>query len=288
MAEFLLALCAGHGRNTPGKRIPAALDRNQTREWVLNDRVCRYVEERAKQYEGFRVMRVDDPTGSTDVALAVRCARANEAGADFYLSNHFNANKGEPWDGGGIVAFCSNGSKVSPAWRDAIYDACIAAGGIEGNRSAPKTTANYYVLRNTTMPAVLMELGFMDSRVDAPIILKDSYAKAIGYAEADCIAKRAGLKLKSNAPVKKEGTSVEMLSLQPGDKNAQVKTMQAILRGLDYTDNNNKAIAADGSFGPKTEQALRKYQAANKDANGNQLKVDGKCGPATWGSMLAQ
>lgn len=81
---------------------------------------------------------------------------------------------------------------------------------------------------------------------------------------------------------------MEMLNLRPGDKNAQVKTMQALLRGFGYTDSNGNAIAVDGSFGPKTEQALRKYQAANKDANGNKLTVDGKCGPKTWGSMLAQ
>lgn len=38
----------------------------------------------------------------------------------------------------------------------------------------------------------------MDSRVDYPIIKTDSYAKKIGYAMADCIAKRAGLKTKKD------------------------------------------------------------------------------------------
>ncbi|WP_226164200.1 N-acetylmuramoyl-L-alanine amidase, partial [Hymenobacter terricola] len=103
MAEFLLALDAGHYKNTPGKRIPAALDRNETREWFLNDRVCDYLTERAAQYDGFKILRVDDPAGNKEVTLAERCAKANNAGADFYLSNHHNAFKGEPWDGGGVV-----------------------------------------------------------------------------------------------------------------------------------------------------------------------------------------
>ena len=44
----------------------------------------------------------------------------------------------------------------------------------------------------------------------------------------------------------------------------------------------------DGSYGPKTEQAVRKYQGKHKDTDGKPLDTDGKCGPKTWGSILAQ
>ena len=39
---FKIAYCAGHYRYTAGKRLPKELDKNETREWVLNDRVARY------------------------------------------------------------------------------------------------------------------------------------------------------------------------------------------------------------------------------------------------------
>ncbi len=198
MAEFLLALDAGHGRHTAGKRIPAALDPNETREWALNDRVCRYLQARAKLYEGFGVLRVDDVTGEEDVTLRERCDTANKAEADFYLSIHHNAFQGQPWNGGGVVAFSDRVDPDSLPWRDALYDAVIAAGGLKGDRSEPKARMGFDVLVNTNMSAVLMECGFMDSRVDAPVILSESYAKAIGEAMADCIAQRAGLTLQAS------------------------------------------------------------------------------------------
>ena len=45
---FILALDAGHYLATPGKRCLKSLDPKQTREWILNDRVTRYQQERAR------------------------------------------------------------------------------------------------------------------------------------------------------------------------------------------------------------------------------------------------
>ena len=192
---FKIAYDAGHGRNTAGKRLPKELDPNQTREWVLTDRVARHFAAAAAQYEGVELLRVDDPTGTQDVALATRCKQANSWGADFYLSIHHNAgiNLGK---GGGIVAFSNKEGTKGATYRDTIYNACIAAGGLKGNRSDPTQAKSWYVVKNTTMPAVLMEYGFMDSRTDAPVILQDSYSKLVAYATIDGIAKVAGLKRK--------------------------------------------------------------------------------------------
>ena len=37
---FKIALNAGHYLNTAGKRCLKKLDKNETREWVLNNRIC--------------------------------------------------------------------------------------------------------------------------------------------------------------------------------------------------------------------------------------------------------
>lgn len=200
---FKIALGAGHGINTPGKRCLKALDPKETREWWLNDRICDYVESFLKDYEGYSLLRLDDSDdGEENVALATRVKKANQWGADFYLSVHHNAgiNGGS---GGGIVAYAyTKAQKASLEWRDGLYDALIRHTGLKGNRANPKATANHYVTRETTMPAVLLELGFMDSRTDVPIILTDAYAQKCAKAIVEVVVKRVGLTRK---PVEDEG-----------------------------------------------------------------------------------
>ena len=194
--SFKIAYGAGHYLGTAGRRIPAALDPKQTREWQLNSRVAGYVAEAAQLYEGVELLRVDDPNGITKISVEDRCKAANDWSADFCLSIHHNAFRGEPWNGGGVVAFSCPGSAKGRQYRDAIYDAVIAAGNLRGNRATPKKEKAYIALKQTKAPAVLVEYGFMDSKVDAPIILTEEYAKAVGYATMEAIAQVAGLKKK--------------------------------------------------------------------------------------------
>ncbi len=200
---FKIAYGAGHYLQTAGKRLPKKLDASQTREWTLNDRVARHFAAAAAEYENVELLRVDDPTGKTEVSLSTRCKRANDWGADFCLAIHHNAgvNLGS---GGGICAFSYKEGTKAAEYRDEIYDACIAAGGLKGNRSDPTLTANFYVLMYTKAPAVLMEYGFMDSTTDAPVILTDAYSKLVAYATMAGIAKAAGLKRKAAQPVKEQ------------------------------------------------------------------------------------
>ena len=193
---FLIAIDAGHGQKTAGKRIPKALDPAQTREWTLNDRVARYIAEAAKQYPEVETFRVDDVSGKKDVSLAARSKAANDRGADLYIACHHNAGI-KQGTGGGIVAYCYKLNTRDATYRDAIYKACISAGGLKGNRSNPTPEKGYYVLKHTKMPAVLMEYGFMDSRTDAPIILTEEHARLAAYATMEGIAQVAGLSKKA-------------------------------------------------------------------------------------------
>lgn len=198
---FKIALSAGHGINTAGKRCLKSLDPNETREWWLNDRVCDYVESYLKSYEGYTLLRLDDSDdGADNVPLATRTSKANAWGADLYLSVHHNAgiNGGS---GGGIVAYTHpQSSRASVEWRDDLYDALIKHTGLKGNRSKPKATSNLYVLRETDMPAVLLELGFMDSSSDVPVILTDEYAQGCAQAIVEVIVQREGLTKKAVEP----------------------------------------------------------------------------------------
>ena len=202
---FKIAYCAGHYLGTAGKRIPAQLDENCTREWVLNDRVARYFAEAAAAYEGVELLRTDDPTGKTFVDIPERVAQANKWGADLYIDMHHNA-AGKIFSGGGVEAFSYPGSAQGRKYRDAIYKAVVAAGGLKGNRGNPLQEKRFDSLSMTNMPAVLVEYGYMDSSVDAPIILSEDYAKKGGYATMEAIAKLEGLEKKvSDADAAKIG-----------------------------------------------------------------------------------
>ena len=191
---FKLALGAGHGFNTSGKHCLAQFDPKETPEWWLNDRIADKVEQLLSGYADVAVLRLDDSDdGADDIALATRVKRANEWGADFYLSIHHNAgiNGGK---GGGIVAYCyGRGSNASFRWRDDLYEALIEHTSLKGDRATPKATANHYVTRYTNMPAVLLELGFMDSAADVPVILSETYADSCAAAIVEVIVAREGL-----------------------------------------------------------------------------------------------
>ena len=191
--SFKIALSAGHCKNTPGKRCLKSLDRNETREWVLNDRIADKVEKLLKDYTGYELLRLDDTTGATDVSLAKRSALANNFGADFYLSIHHNAgvNGGK---GGGIVAFVyTKCSAKSLEWQKALYDELIAETGLKGNRSTPLAKGNLHECREPNAPSVLLELGFMDSSTDVPIILTEKYADQCAKAIVKVLVEKGKL-----------------------------------------------------------------------------------------------
>ena len=186
---FKIALDAGHGMNTPGKRCLKTLDAKETREWYLNDRIADLVEKKLDAYEGYEILRVDDTTGKVDVSLSKRVQAANAWGADFYLSVHHNAGVAGG-SGGGIISIAyTNASEPSLECQKIIYDALITKTGLSGNRSIPCPKQNLQVLRETDMPAVLVECGFMDSSTDVPIILTDEFADACAEGLVMALAK---------------------------------------------------------------------------------------------------
>lgn len=193
---FKIALTAGHYLGTPGKRCLKKLDPKETREWTLNDRIADKVEKLLKGYTGWELIRTDDTTGKKDIGLTARTNAANNFKADFYLSIHHNAgvNGGK---GGGIVAFIyTKASAESAAWQKDLYNALIDATGLKGNRSNPLPKSNLHEVRETNMPAVLLELGFMDSATDVPVILTEEYADKCAAAIVSVLVKRGGLKAK--------------------------------------------------------------------------------------------
>ena len=196
---FKIALSAGHSLNTAGKRCLKSLDPNETKEWVLNNRIADKVEALLQAYEGYQLLRLDDTTGKKVVSLAARSTAANNFKADFYLAIHHNAgiNGGK---GGGIVAYAyTKPSAASVEWQKELYNELIAATGLKGDRVSPLLRANLHEVREPHMPAVLLELGFMDSKTDVPVILSEKFATQCAEAIVRVIVRRGKLQKKQTA-----------------------------------------------------------------------------------------
>lgn len=206
---FKLALNAGHGYMTAGKRCLKSIDPNETREYVLNKRICDKIENILSIYDGISILRIDD---GSEMTIAQRTAKANSWGADFYLAVHHNAsiNGG---NGGGIEVYVY--TKVDDNtldWQNSLYEALIRHTDLKGNRANPLRKANLGECRETKMSAVLLELGFMDSKIDTPIILTDDFANKCANACVEVIVAKANLKLKVAEPIKVETSNPTVVS----------------------------------------------------------------------------
>lgn len=200
----IIAIDAGHGMGTAGKRCLRSIDPNQTREWYLNDRIADRVQEILGAYD-CSVLRVDDTTGTKDISLAKRVKTANTAKADIYVSVHHNAGINGGSGGGTVVYYYNDAQMRAKAQR--LYDAVVGSTGLIGNRSSKVIANGFYVIKHTTMPAFLLENGFMDSTKDTPIILTAAHAEKTAQGIVGFLLKELGLdKLDQDRPATGEGT----------------------------------------------------------------------------------
>lgn len=119
----------------------------------------------------------------TDTSLATRVQRANDAHADYFVSVHANAF-GNGWnDANGVESFvyALNDAKTTGLAR-CIQHELIQATGLRDR--GVKENPTLYVLRKTTMPAVLCECGFMTNAAEAKLLKSDAYRKKCATAFA--------------------------------------------------------------------------------------------------------
>src|SRR5699024_209648 len=174
----------GHG----GSDIGASANGLKEKDLTLS--IAKYARDYLKSnYKGVTVKM--SRTGDTYPSLTARTNEANAWGADIFVSVHINA-------GGGI------------GYEDYIYNRLSSnsnAGKLQAKLNAEiskhftknrgKKKANFHVCRESRMPAVLTENGFIDNKTDANILKKESNLKKIGQAHAIGIAKYFGLKKKN-------------------------------------------------------------------------------------------
>lgn len=118
---------------------------------------------------------------TTDIrsSLQDRCDIANEVKCDFFVSIHNNSASPNPVPNGTEVYYLAPSSKpgmTSQKLADIFLQNILEAAGTK-NRGCK--TANYYVLRNTDMSAILLEIAFVSNDEDAARLKSDTFKKNV-------------------------------------------------------------------------------------------------------------
>lgn len=170
---LLVVLDPGHGGKDPGAVGIGGL---QEKHVVLpiSHHVRKTLESNGLQV---KMTRWDDRF----ISLSGRTEMANRLNADLFISIHANAiSMSRPDVNGAETFYYSNGRALAQAIQRSI----IANMNMR-DRGVKK--ANFYVLRNSAMPAVLVEVGFVTGREDAPRLANPNFRKRMADAIAEGI-----------------------------------------------------------------------------------------------------
>lgn len=168
----LIAVDPGHGGRDPGAIGIGGL---REKDVVLD--ISRHLQ-RILSENGMRVLmtRSDDRF----VSLDGRSTIANRANADLFVSVHANAINLRRPDINGVETFyySSDGRPLAGSIQQSVLEKT-------GMRSRGVKRARFYVLRHTEMPAVLVEVGFVTGRDDAPKLRDPAFRRQMAEAIAD-------------------------------------------------------------------------------------------------------
>jgi N-acetylmuramoyl-L-alanine amidase len=126
-------------------------------------------------------------TRRTDVfiSLTARAEVANKSKADFFVSCHIN-DSGGPRNMAGTITFHHKGNQISRVLAECIQHEIAKVSGLAntGVWSDGKIypVSGFSVLRNTKMPGVLIEFGFIDNAGDRKRMVTDQFQDAVAKA----------------------------------------------------------------------------------------------------------
>lgn len=180
----------GHGGSDPG-----AVD-NGLKEKDLVLKIAKEMQSLLNQYENVQVKL--SRTGDTYPSLSQRTNDANKWGADAYVSPHINAGGGKGYEDFRYngVSLSSKTGKLHKAMHDSIMDKVSKYGMPDRGMK----TGNFHVIRESKMPAILTENGFIDNSADAKNLKKDAFIKDVAQGHVNGLVKYFGLKKKNVKP----------------------------------------------------------------------------------------
>lgn len=224
---------------------------------------------------GHKVIDVT-PADSASESLTGRANRANNAGADFFVSIHLNAGGGT---GTEVLTTTNSGAKEIAARTSATV--AKALGLRDRGR---KNRDNVTVIKKTNMPAMLVEVCFVDTKKDA-----DAYNKlgadGVAFAIANGIDGTNATKTSVVTTVVNNVTSA--VASKKSTSSSYDTTPDDVSEVQTYMNKKyNSGLDVDGDFGPKTRAAI--VEQVQKLIG---TSADGSFGPnskTAWGSRCVK
>ena len=169
--KFYVVIDPGHGGPDPGA---IGLGGLRETEVVLD------VSKRVKKLLSEKGVKVRlTRNNEVDLDLPPRVLIANRTDADIFVSIHANASRGKRRDINGLETFYYTG------WRGRLLAKEIQKQILKVSPGSPDRgvrQGRYFVIKNTRMPAVLVEIGFLTGRLDARRLEKSIHRQRIAYA----------------------------------------------------------------------------------------------------------
>ncbi|HEX6681901.1 MAG TPA: N-acetylmuramoyl-L-alanine amidase [Candidatus Limnocylindrales bacterium] len=278
----------GHGGTDSGASGNGLLEKNVTLAIALQVRDILL----ASYAVDIRMSRTSDITRSLDY----RTNDANAWGADIFVSVHINAGGGT-----GFESYRhTSASAASIRLQDAIHPRVLSnMRGVGSVTDRGKKSANFHVLRESTMPSILTENLFIDTVADANLLKNSSFITATARGHAQGIAAYLGL----TAPPPTFTTTVDNLTAGrfTASTNWGTSTFSTQRFGADYRF-ANPVLASDPAWFKVNIPAAGNHRvdvwhAADPGycssaphivvtASGNQsVNVDQRSGGGAWKSL---
>lgn len=183
--KYKICLDPGHGGSDPGATNGRYLEKDAALDIVFK---------LAKLLALAGVDVIYTRTRDEDVELRPRTDYANAAGADYFISIHLNSAGAK--QANGIETYAYN-TTVPESYKLAqvVQRALIAA---TGANDRGVRTANFHVLRETTMPAILVETGFISNDAEAAALFTDGYQETVATAICNGICEYLGLEVQKD------------------------------------------------------------------------------------------
>lgn len=242
MSKYLVGLDDGHGINTAGKRTVALKEdvkfNGKVRkkgtiihENEFNEAIMKKVEPILKRC-GIDYIELA-PTDA-DTPLSTRASTANRNGCDLVVSIHANALAGTKWQTGayGLVVIKTRGcqsktDKLASVMYKHLKEVDFPSNGETKYGVRVDTDISGFtlaILRQTKMPAVLVELGFMDNWNDVKVMCTEKFQDECAEGIAKAICEYLGVTYKKgSSSVNSEVTSNKKFQIKVLSNNLNVR-----------------------------------------------------------------
>lgn len=267
---------AGHDHDTwetlGAKGVRTDLERDGVfEEFDSNYEIALGVVQLLRKYSKLKVLFPQE--GKKRMSLNQRKAYANASGADFVLDIHSNASASRTATG--AAAFYWKGSVNGKRAAD-IYAALLKSHGLplwSGGTyaSTPGTWSDFFMLRELTMPVLLLENFFFTTRTDLEnYLLNPQVKKTLIEICANTALKYFNLPMINSAHTVQTPLPSGLQVIRLGSSGPAVQYGQSRLNKHGF------ALTIDGHFGNLTDKAVKTFQRQKG------LVVDGIVGAATW------